>query len=504
MIKMPEKDSAFYWKHMDSYVPLDLDINSAKTIHEFTTNYLSKNQPKDKEITKAAITSWCRSHGIDERVQTQASYVEAIPIGVANKKITEDDKYLHTTVTMAAQMVQDYHISELWWMADALPDDTEFIPIFKDYQELKKMIVDLKTRHIDSIPFVMPHTNAIFLKEQIPTKLKDQMNGIDPKEVCGYCDNFSYDDKHTKVRADIHMDKKKCGDVASKLVREGGVMSVSIGFICDFDLNANSHNGKHYLGKQIDLQLGHLAGIMEGSGKCPIGTCGINQDTNRVSRLQDSWIKTDLPVSVAQAQPSPKVEFIPKAVELDGSFKKENHQIQHSTQIKGKIIMTEAELQAELLKVKSELDASRSTAAQTQVVALTNELKDTKTELGAKISVIALKDKEIADLNTKVSDLSLKVKEIEDKEASDNRSFLVTQYGSLDYVIPVINKKVRDLCIKELRITRGAIEGALDSKLKSNGLPKTDGTADVNQARLNEYKAQLASDSVNGPPKVEE
>jgi len=188
-------------------------------------------------------------------------------------KATRLNNVLKIPVTLVAEMVQDYHISELPWLKKKVGPDVTRIKVFKPYEELVKAFQDLHDRHIDQIPFVVPHSSATFLKDQIPKGNDHIKDWIQDAEVKGYIKDFFMDEVGRKLKGWAYITISKCDPEFIKDLESGTVVDVSIGFLCDFD-SGGTFNDQTYTLTQCNIQIGHLAGLPMLAGSVPRDCAG--------------------------------------------------------------------------------------------------------------------------------------------------------------------------------------------------------------------------------------
>jgi hypothetical protein len=190
---------------------------------------------------------------------------------------------LKVPITIAAEMVQTYHISELSFLRDFLPESVKTVRVFKPYEEL----ADAASRAQGlALPFVIPHTNQTFIKDQIPLTMQDRITDFIPEErVLGVVKHLREDIVNRKIKGTLYIPIKRMEDLHPGLIADiekGHVVDVSIGFLSGFGEGGVFVNkdgtSQEYLLHQKNITYGHVAGLLHARGKCPSGICGVNQD----------------------------------------------------------------------------------------------------------------------------------------------------------------------------------------------------------------------------------
>lgn len=451
----------------------------AKTRNELIAKVIAQEM-KDHHVTEVyagpIAFAEAKRRGMD--IAMSASYVE--PVQMMISKVTETDTEIIAKITIAAEMVQDYHITEVYWMAEEMGDEVEYIPVLKDWSELKKMIKDLDDRKVKDIPYVEPHAHGIFIQEQIPTDLKDNIKDfIKPEEVKGKYVGWYVDEKSHKIKGEIHMDKKKCDPKGLEDVKNHKPLSVSIGFICDFDMQVGDLDGEKYVAIQRNLRLGHVAGILEGSGKCPIGICGINQDFKKGPKLMHIYLRTPLEIKVGETDSKegasqPITESPHAAVINEGHDHLHNSNDVFLPTNVGHSNMTEAELLKEIERLKSENQTIKDSQTATKLKELKDSSEDATKQLGFAQAAIKTKDTELSNKDAELKTYQEKLKVIEDKEGKADREWLVEKLGSEDEAIDLGDgkpaRKIKELCNHDARLGKIILSKMFDSLLKTQGL----------------------------------
>lgn len=452
-----------------------IDVSGAKNMQECVSMFLKEEIPEhlkgnekqkweSQEQAQAAAYSYCKKKGFKDT--TIGSYQELIPVLIT--KVTDSGDYIYANVTAVAEMVQDYHITELWWMMDLFPEDSEYLPILKDAEELRKSAAELKIREtingkgIDKIPFVIPHTHGSFLKSQAPKDVVEQMDMfVVDEDIKGWFQDITFDTTNKKIKGKIAIDKKKCSKEVVNDILAGKPISVSIGFICDFDIKSGDLKGKPYFAIQRNIRLGHLAGILEGSGKCPIGTCGINQDKLIHPKLME--LLNLLPEKKIMLNNVDKTEPTkPQIIPTPSNTMVVKNDLHHITTTEVLKMPTEEELKLENARLQKQLADMQGSVSDAKYKELEKQFNDLQTKIGANT---ALASKIQSDLDAKEKELKEakdKLKGIEDKEGDENRRWIGEKVGGMDKIVPNVNKPAKDLCNHDAKVARGSIEAMLD------------------------------------------
>jgi len=410
-------------------------------------------------------------------------------------------------VTMAAEMVQDYHIEEVPFMKEYVAEGTDRVPIFKPFEELAAAIQDLETRGIKELPFVIPHSDATFMEGQVPEEYKDMITDfIKESEIRGKIKEFKIDDVNRKIKATLYASIDKNDPKFIESIEQGEKTNVSIGFVCEFHLQDGIWKDRKYLAAQRKIKLGHLAGLPDGVGKCPIGTCGINQDTTaklppmpRViwlfKRIAESFV-ADLPEKVIPLDP-----ILPNANLLDNSTGIIPIYTPNPLSIKELASsMTEAELQklielkdAQIAKLQTETQTFKDAKYTEQMGILSTKVNDLGTQLATLQKIADGNAAEAKDAKAKLAETQEKLKKVEEIEAGKDRAILATKFGGMDAILdPEKNIKIKDLCAHDAHLAALMVKGQADAQLSANGFP-----------RPNPSERQSAFDGMNGlPPKA--
>jgi len=392
---------------------------------------------------------------------------------------------LRVNVTLAAEMVQDYHISEIPWLKDKLPKRTEYIKVFKPYEELKKAVQDLEKRGIFKIPYVMPHSDGTFLKEQFPErlqKLKDKYDipAVNSNQVVGWVKEFYFDDVNRKIKAWLYLPTSSEDSEYLEFlndVKVGKVINVSIGFICDWS-GAGEYNGIGYTLAQIDIQIGHLAGLIDARGKCPAGICGINQDQHFDSDHRPNYahLLTHIVVNGQNWDSSTEQIEIERPIIIpECPCKKHDINVEEMTNV-GSLIglnnpsnlnknneassMDEEELKKKKLeeeKAKKEKESANSSKDAELIATYIAELNDSKLKLG-------LAEKTIADQAKTIADQAAEIKVYHEQD----KAKYIEQLGK---DTEINGKKVSDMCVRDLSLLASYKRDIADKNLKDQGLP---------------------------------
>ena len=398
---------------------------------------------------------------IAEVSQIKTSFIE--PSSQTISKGTVKGRHLHIDGYIAAEMIQDYHITEYPQFQEILPKDTQYIPVLKDWKELQDMVKDCNER-MDFVPYVEPHTHSTYLKEHVPKEYKEEMEEcIHPEEVKGKLTKIdcAKDGSH-RIAAHFDLDMDKCSKETIKNLKEGKPISVSIGFMCDTQLVSGMLGDKTYTAVQRHIQIGHVAGIVHGSGKCPLGTCGIGQDEDIHPRLIGICF---IPSSTAEEMNSSNdnskpIEILP--IQADNHvtvFKKTKsllkNNMRNSSQLGRKIMPN---------KDGSEGDSKPADGTAPIPTPSNEDQTDYDGIIAGKDAVITMLKDQIASITVERDNAVKKIRDAEDVQAKEDRAWIISKMKG-DKVIDYIGKKASELCAHDAKVVRGTMASTLDLKL---------------------------------------
>jgi hypothetical protein len=426
---------------------------------------------KSKEEALAIAYAEAKRRGMADRF----CYQEVI---ASIDNVVELKGILKVGVTMAAEMVQKYHRSEIPFIDMNAPPEVTFINVFKPYEELKAAVQDLNERKITQIPFVMPHTRGTFLKDQVPAHAKDYIKRfVEDPEVKAWVKEFRADDKARKIKGTLYIKTADNDPLFIDAVKNGKVIDVSIGFICQFD-DGGEFNGQEYLLTQRKIQIGHLAGLIHDRGKCPSGICGINQDSSVVIRdqIQDML---HIPHFIESIDFNHAKEFNMGFVEGELQTKADELSTSRpsvgfntsSSDIPPNEVLTVTETEDNFKKIIAEKDAEIAT-----MKANLATIKDAQEKIHEhKLEVASLKE----TIKQRDAALEAKIKEIADKDTKIKGFETQELTAIIDWmkgkgVTKVDDKNIEDYCLHDLRLLKKFREQELDAALKSGnsgGMP---------------------------------
>jgi hypothetical protein len=418
-------------------------------------------------------------------------------------KIKEENGYLVIPVTMAAEMIQYYHISEVPWLREYT--DQEVITVFKDGEELKKAIAEYKSRDKDLLlPIVHPHTDGIFCEKQAPLDIKDKMHSfVKREEMKGYAKDLHFDEKTRTQKATVFVNISKNDPILIQRLRDGKIVEVSIGFTCNWT-SGGVYKDKEYMLKQTDIRLGHLAMITDGHGKCSFDKCGLNKDQSIIEtpithiHLMDEACMKKEEAEEEESDPDHKKKKkttsstdAPKSVQQDGFIKalKSNN---HNSEVKSSMPTIE-ELQAIIAAKDKEIATFKDAELSKEVTALKDQLHSKDVIIGTLNQSIIAKDNDIKDLQGKIETAA--------KDAIERHDIVMKLDGLK--ISKIGDQNVKDMSIKDLKLTiatldvalaqNGVVQGsqaAHDAQLKVDKTPKVIGTVGVKAADLNNMKRE--------------
>ena len=383
-------------------------------------------------------------------------------------KVAKLNNVLKVPVTLMAEMVQKYAPSELPWLASSLPKDTQYVKVFKSWDEIKKIHADLVKRGIEQIPFVMPHSGATFTKEQIPSEVKAYIKDyILETEIKGFVKDFYLDETNHKLKGFCYLKITDHDPVFIANLESGKVVDVSVGFICAFAGGGMFENDEYML-SQIDMQVGHLAGLVHARGKCPAGVCGLNQDhqhsteVDRAENQNETYlahlvaeytkaIHDPTPVSEGymvgpfsvQFNSDTKTPVVPIYTSLPNATNKVDNMPETLDELK-KIIADQQKLLAD----------QQSSGLNQKIEALTKQVNDHQTAFD---TMKALKDKaeETAkECGAKVKEKDAEIEQLKKTQTDEMRVKVLAEVGDT----AIINGKlVKDMCHQALTIAYDTI-----------------------------------------------
>jgi len=452
---------------------------TAKTKEELISKVIEKEMGigKTREQAIAIAYAEAKTRGYDQSNTMAYAYHETISnvIGKGQRL----NNVLKVPVTLVAEMIQDYHISELPFMKDYIDPNTRYIKVLKDWKEIKFAYKDLLARKIESIPYVMPHTRGIFVKDQCPEAAKkyfEDSEYITDREIHGYVKDFYLDEEKHKLKGNLYLPDNKNEEKFMKDVEGGKVIDVSIGFICSFD-NGGVFEGEDYVLTQRDLQIGHLAGLVDQMGKCPAGICGINQDsivhdyakTHLVGKsfpyfheVPDCGCKTKIDRKDSKNEVHVNVTL--DNVDSNGLITPSTH-----NQISGVFPMAD-----DIEKLKTELtskDAKIKALEDQATSALSDKVTKISTDLTLMSKTVAERDVEIKSLKEEIEKFKAEKKKAEDTERPRIIANL-EKAGVLEIDDGIEIKPLKDACLRSLRIAWGSVSKNNDAMLKLGGMPK--------------------------------
>jgi hypothetical protein len=387
---------------------------------------------------------------------------------------------LKVPVVMAAEMVQPYHRDELPpFVQDMIPEDITFVNVFKPYEELCKAI-----DHAVECPYVEPHSVSTFHKDNKDPLFRELVPFIDKytpndyirdEEVIGWVKDFSKDDTRKVIKGILYINKNKAPSHIIERLERGETYDVSIGFSARFE-RGGKYKTQDYLFKQVDMILGHLAGLPHDNGKCPRGMCGTNMDKSMFKKEElyglsspryqplvfvDTWFHDSLLLS-----------SLPSA-ESQNTFKYDT--ASSSLNPKGSVIMPTLEEQIKILQEQmaakdSELVKLRASNQDKQMTELAVSLKDTQVKLETTSAVVLKLQDENKAKDQKIKDLA----EVNAKFEDSRKQSLIA-----DIVKANLKDMTKELLekrpVKEIETIHEVVAKIADKALSEGGLPKPEG-----------------------------
>jgi hypothetical protein len=396
--------------------------------------------------------------------------------------VREKNGYLIIPTTLAAEMIQTYHISEIPWLAPYF--DGELITVFKDGNELKKAVEEYHNRDKDLLlPFVVPHTDGIFCEKQCPKEYRDMIKSFVKKdEIKGFVSDIMWDESTRSIKGETHINIAKNDPVLIEKTRKGEITDVSIGFICDWD-GEGEFQGNTYMLRQTEMKLGHLAGLPGAKGKCSKDKCGLNKDamvttpTTHIHLKDEYYMKEKEKKKEESEEESEETEEKDKCGKPKKSPKKALDRGQFKYDSNGKLLNTEVssmptleELQAQLVAKDQEILALKDAQVSEKVTKLETTVHDKEVQIGALNTAIGIKDSKIAELEQKIIKLS-EEKDQAVQEELDKRE-LITKLKGLN-ISKIGDVDVATMSLKDLKNGMGFLDVALAQNGLSQGTQAT-------------------------------
>jgi len=372
---------------------------------------------------------------------------------------------LKAPVTIAAEIIQFYHISELpAWMQEAAMEwiakesnrpDLPIVPILKPYAELEKMIKD-----VNNIPVFENH---------VETDVAEN----DPRGI-GFLKDLYADPKSRSAKGFVYFKTKKVKIEDVERIKKGDIIDVSIGGTTKFGPGGIFNNRK-YFASQVDMSLNHLAFLPRSEGRCGKDHCGINKDSAQkivsdavaiMHPITDQKLIDDLTV-IVDSKISDHENESPNSQTLiplnTNDLKLISDLNTFTTQVYN---MT---LEEELAKLKMENEKLRDSISSTKLSELNDTLKNSKIEIETLKKLNSTISAENVNLKTDLEDAN---KFKAEKEAEEVNTIVKELVDSKIYT----EEEVNDKCIKELRVIQSTLQKAsgkmTDAKKKQFGFPK--------------------------------
>lgn len=437
--------------------------------------FLMKEGKPQKQAIAIALEE-ARRRGLDSSMVSPSSGIYTEPISLGN--VQKLNGIWKVPVILARQMVQMYHRSEIPFFDDVLPEDIQWIPVLKDYEELKKGVPKITQGWI---PWVIPHTEGTFLPDLYPFS-KDEASRetfIKDGEVRGKVKDIVANDTEKSIKGNVYLKPEKHEQEWLDMIDKGEIMNVSIGFSAYFDFDPGEYEGQEYWLVQRDFYYGHLAGLPNHRGKCPAGLCGLGMDQINSPVRLPSKIQTIPPLSYKNSflgyidhKPSILITSTDSGTHsdpqssLNGLINNTMPMVdQVEPNLKEHIIMpTIEELQKELSVKDAELAKVKDSVSATKIKELESKAHDAEIKMDMLTSEIKNKDAEIA-----------KIKEECKKSSEDLQKYKDAERMSIIAELKPIYKgqrKLEDMCLHDLKVAIDfAKERSADAIIQS-GLPK--------------------------------
>jgi len=377
---------------------------------------------------------------------------------------------LKIPVVIAAEMVQMYHRSELpYWVQDQLPETVDFVPIYKNYDELVK-----SADSVDRVPSIINHTHFV--------------SSDDDPEIVGWLKQLRGDPKKRTVKGYLYLAVDKIGNELELRIRNGDVIDVSIGGSCNFS-PGGTFQGQAYLLSQTNITLNHLAILPDEPGRCPSNVCGLNKDSG--AKVTEIGLTSEFQMNAIAGSlgrffqgpdlTQPVLDIAPKLPPIRPIYAGDPtlDQYRSSSVLPGDMnSMTEAELLKQIALLTDQLNAANKKSAELSqnlnlkdLTALQSEITDAKVQID---TLKAVNEKQKAEIDM----LSKANAELIDSQKKQEE---VEKAGIIDRIVAA---KIQDKatldgkCIKELRIMDSTLRSAgLYAKIKDvahSGFPKPD------------------------------
>jgi len=452
-----------------------ITASSKKELVKKLIEFLMKEGKPQKQAIAIALEE-ARKRGLDSSMVSPSSGIYTEPIALGN--VQKLNGVWKVPVVLARQMVQMYHRSEIPFFDDVLPDDIQWIPVFKDYKELKAGVPKLKSGWI---PWVIPHTEGTFLPDLFPFSQDEAKHEtfIHDGEVRGKVKDIVANDSDTSIKGNVYLKPEKHEQEWLDMIDKGEIMNVSIGFSAYFDFDPGEYNGEEYWLVQRDFHYGHLAGLPNHRGKCPAGLCGLGMDQlNSSVRLPSktfgvpplSYKNSFLgyidhkPQSLATAmdsQPTPDPQSSLNGLIYPSPLP--NDQLTHNTQ--GTSIMTSIEeLQKDLALKDAEIAKVKDSVSATKIKELEVKLHDNETALETLKSEIKSKDTDITEIKEKLKKADEDLQKYKDSEKEVLIAELKPRWKGPG--------KLEDKCLHDLRVVKETIVSIGDAAIVQSGIPK--------------------------------
>ena len=454
-------------------MPLNqIKANSKEELIEKIMEELMASGKHTKEEAIAIAYAEAKRRGYTDQVSIHESVADAF--GKTNRL----NNVLKVPVTLVAEMVQTYHIDELPWLKSKVGKDIQAVKVFKPYEELVKALKDLEDRNVKQIPFVMPHSSATFLSDQIPTNAKGWLkDSIKDSEVKGYIKDFSLDETNHKLKGWAYLPISQHDKEFIDQLERGEVINVSIGFICDFDYGG-TFNGQQYALTQRNIQIGHLAGLVHARGKCPSGLCGLNQDAEKVvehdhtAELYLSGIPHITQVHSVMVDIETTATYDPMSIWAPQVPINTSTNIESSSDIMPPTI---EELQKALTDAQKTILDMQSSDIKKQLTDAQKVIADWQTKYDAiKVAKDAMEE-ETKKCGEKVKEKDAEIEKLKTISKDQLIAKLKPVYG--DRVVTK-GKKLDELCLHDLEVVADSVGIAIENALKTNGTPGKSPEAD--------------------------
>lgn len=375
-------------------------------------------------------------------------------------KASKVNQHRKVRVILAHELIQEYSKWELTdFLRKQIPEDVEFVKVFKPYSTIKDSIKGVK-----KLPISFGHLGIITTE--------------DDWRIEGWVRQLTFDDENKSIKGWAYISTLHLTTDQLFLLDEGEPIAVSIGGTAIFGDGCN-HCTPSYMFTQDKILLNHLAILWDGIGRCGIEHCGLNLDSIEETKK----LQTGIHICGFNDEVKQPVFTLKRDVFNTNDIR----YIDNTVNLKCENIMTE------------ELKALRESFAKANAVLVADNEKLTIEKSAA-----------IADAKNKCNVNKQLIKDNEDKDATiagyeDNaRKEYVKFFGDMKIKDPS-EETIMKMDVDELKLKREWVETLLsdinDEKIVSGGLPKP---GIKNRSNVNDKKRTIGSSIARDKKKEEE